>query len=70
MLRLLGELEAELHALIAVAEELGDASQGGVGLAQDTTYGVHGGEQLVCVVEQAEVGAVHTYGASLVQQSE
>ena len=67
---LLGHLEAELHALVVAAEDVGDATDGGIGLAEEGTYCIDGAEQLVCIIEDAEVGAVHTYGAGLVQESE
>ena len=63
-------MEAELHAFVVAAKDVGDASEGGVGLAEYAAYGIDRSEHLVGIKEQTEVGAVHTYGAGLVQQSQ
>ena len=67
--RLLRHLETELHARVVVADDTGHGAEGGAGLAEKAGNGGGGGEELVGIIEEAEVGAIHTYDTGLVEQT-
>ena len=61
--------QTKLHAFVVVAEDAGNGTYGRVDLSENGTDGVCHREELVGIIEDAQVGAVHTYGTVLVHES-